>query len=142
MVAFAAQAQKNKYTGFPSTVWPRLYDIQFVKAKDNLGEFDKPVFSAGAKSLDGKIVTLPGYIVPFETGVKSTHLMLSALPLSACYFCGGGGPETVVEVYLKKEISYTEKPVEIKGVLRLNATNPDKMIYVLETAELIGEIGF
>jgi hypothetical protein len=135
-------AQKNSYKGFPSLVWPKLYDIQFVKSKDQHGEFDKPVFSAAAKSLNGKTVTLPGYMVPFENGLKSAQLMLSSLPLNACFFCGVGGPETVVQVFLKKEVSYSEKPVEIQGILRLNDKDPDKMIYILEQAEITGEAGF
>lgn len=134
-------AQKNIYKGFPSSIWPKLYDIQFVKASDKLGEYDKPVFSAGAKSLHGKTVTLPGYMVPFENGLKSSHVMLSSLPLNACFFCGIGGPETVIEVHLKKEVSYIEKPVEVRGVLMLNDKDPDKMIYILQNAEYIGEAG-
>jgi hypothetical protein len=138
MLSLSVCAQKNSYKGFPSLVWPKLYDIQFIKATDKLGEYDKPVFSAAAKSLDGKTVTLPGYIVPFESGMKSAHLMLSSLPLNACFFCGVGGPESVVEVFLKKEIAYTDKPMEIKGVLKLNDKDPDKMIYILENAEVTG----
>lgn len=134
--------QKAKYTGFPSLVWPKLYDIQFTKGKDQLGEYDKPVFGAGAKSFAGKTIALPGYMVPFENGLKSKHFMLSSLPLNACFFCGVGGPETVVEVYLKEEVTYTEKPVEVEGVLKLNDNNPDKMIYILENARIIGEPGF
>jgi hypothetical protein len=53
-----------------------------------------------------------------------------------------GGPESVIEINLKEEISYTEKPVEIRGILRLNATDPDRMIYRLEQAEFLGEIDF
>jgi hypothetical protein len=142
LMAFAAHAQKNTYKGFPSLVWPKLYNVQFVKAKDKLGEYDKPVFSADARSLNGKTISLPGYIVPFESGMKSSKLMLSSLPLNACFFCGVGGPETVIEVYLKKEVTYSEKPMEIQGVLRINDKDPDKMIYLLENAEVIGEVGF
>jgi hypothetical protein len=142
LISVSAFAQKNTYKGFPSLVWPKLYDVTFVKAKDSLGEYEKPVFSAAAKSLNGKTVSLPGYIVPFENGMKSSKLMLSSLPLNACFFCGVGGPETVIEVYLKKEISYTEKPMEIQGVLRINDKDPDKMIYILENAEVLGEVGF
>jgi hypothetical protein len=142
LMSVASFAQKNNYKGFPSLVWPKLYDVKFVKAKDNLGEYEKPVFSDAAKSLNGKTVSLPGYIVPFESGMKSAKLMLSSLPLNACFFCGVGGPETVVEVYLTKEISYTEKPMEIQGILRINDKDPDKMIYILEKAEVVGEVGF
>jgi hypothetical protein len=142
MVSFSSFAQKNTYKGFPSLIWPKLYEIQFTKAADKLGDYEKPVFSAAAKSLNGKIISIPGYIVPFESGMKNNHLMLSSLPLNACFFCGAGGPETVIEVFLKKEINYTEKPVEVQGILRLNDKDPDKMIYILESAEMIGEIEF
>jgi hypothetical protein len=140
LVGHAAWAQKTIYQGFPSLVWPKLYDIKFVKGKDAQGEYDKPVFSDAVKALAGKKVSLPGYIVPFENGLKSSRLMLSSLPLNACFFCGVGGPETVVEVYLTEEISYTDKPMEVQGILRINDKDPDKMIYILEKAELIGEV--
>jgi hypothetical protein len=136
-----AQAQM-KYTGFPSLVWPKLYDIKYEKAQDEHGEYDKPIFSAATKALNGKVVTLPGYMVPFEKGLKGSQFMFTALPLNACYFCGVGGPESVVEVYTKAPVTYHEKPVEISGVLKLNDTNPDKMFYIIEQAEILGPVGF
>ena len=143
-VSFSASAQntQGKYTGFPSLVWPKLYDIKFEKAKDNLGEYEKPIFSQAAKTLNGKVISLPGYMVPFEKGNQGKKFILTSLPLNACFFCGVGGPETVVEVYLKESISYTEKPIEVKGILRLNDKDPDKLIYILEQAEYLGEIEF
>jgi hypothetical protein len=131
---------QNKYTGFPSVVWPKLYDIKFEKAKDDLGEFQKPVFSAAAKSLNGKVVILPGYMIPFETGSKGAKFMFSSLPINACFFCGVGGPESVVEVNMKQPLSFHDKPVDIKGILRLNDKDPDKMIYIIEQAEFVGEV--
>ncbi len=133
---------QSKYTGLPSLVWPKLYDIKFEKAKDNLGEYEKPIFSQAAKSLEGKVVTLPGYMNPFEQGTKGTTFMLSSLPINACFFCGVGGPESVVEVILKNPISFTEKPIELKGILRLNDKDPDRMIYRIEQAEYLGEVEF
>jgi hypothetical protein len=79
-------------------------------------------------------------MVPFSNSSK--NIMLSSLPLNACFFCGVGGPETVVEVHLKTEINFKEKLVEVRGVLKLNDKDPDKMIYVLENAELTGDTGF
>ncbi|HNT50454.1 MAG TPA: hypothetical protein PLM56_13890 [Cyclobacteriaceae bacterium] len=133
------QAQTT-YSGFPSLVWPRLYAITYQK--DPTGEFDKPLFTKEVKMLAGKEIVLPGYIIPFQNGMKDSHFMLSSLPINACFFCGVGGPEGVVEVFLRKPITYTDKPVEVKGRLVLNDSNPDKMIYILENAEFLGEIDF
>jgi hypothetical protein len=140
VVAFQANAQKSTYKGFPSLVWPKLYSVKFESATDAAGAYEKPVFPENVKALDGKTVTLPGYIVPFENGMKSSHFMLSSLPLNACFFCGVGGPETVVEVHTKEVIPYTDRPMQVKGILRLNDKDPDKMMYVLEQAEVIGEV--
>jgi len=141
LVVTESQAQST-YKGFPSLIWPKLYDIKFEKAKDNLGEYDKPIFSEAVKSLNGKTISIPGYMVPFENGMKGSHFMFTSMPLNACFFCGVGGPETVVEVFAKNPVTYIEKPVEIKGTLKLNSTNPDQMIYIIENAEVIGEVGF
>ena len=138
-VAGVASGQQA-YNGLPSLVWPKLYNISYEKAKDDLGAYDKPLFSEPVKKLAGKTISLPGYIVPFENSVKAAHFMLSSLPLNACFFCGVGGPETVIEVYLDDKISYTEKPVEVRGTLRLNDADPDKLFYILEHAEVLGEV--
>jgi hypothetical protein len=140
LFAAGAGAQNRPYAGLPSLIWPKLYDVQFVKAKDKLGEFDKPVFSAGAKALKDKRVTLPGSMVPFETGMRGAHFMFSSMPLNACFFCGVGGPETVIEVFVRSPVSFADKAVEVSGVLKLNDTNPDQMIYVLEDAQILGPV--
>ena len=131
-------AQKSVYKGLPSLIWPKLYSITYQK-KD---ETDKPIFTKEVLALANKQITLPGYMVPFENGLKGIHFMLSSLPLNACFFCGVGGPETIVEIFLTEPISYTDKPVEIRGKLILNDKNPDKMIYILEKAEFLGAVDF
>lgn len=141
-IPLTSAAQKSTYKGFPSLVWPKLYDITFEKGKDALGSFDKPVFTPAVKAMNGKSIILPGYMVPFEGGMKGTHFMFSSMPLNACFFCGVGGPETVVEVFSKSTVNYIEKPIEIKGILKLNSADPDKMIYVIENAEILGEVDF
>ncbi len=144
LLSIFCQAQaKVTYNGYPSLIWPKLYSIQYTQSKDELGDYEKPIFSADVRAMEDKIISLPGYIVPFETGItKSKQFILTSLPLNACFFCGVGGPETVIEVVLKNPISYTEKLVEIRGILRLNSSDPDKMIYRLELAEFLGEIDF
>ena len=142
LASFASHGQKLTYKGFPSLVWPKLYSVDYEKKTDELGEFEKPIFNSEVKALQGRTVVLPGYLVPFENGMKASVFMLSSLPLNACFFCGVGGPETAVYVLSSKEVTYTDKPVEIKGTLKLNDSDPDKLIYILENAEVLGEITF
>jgi hypothetical protein len=130
------------YKGLPSAVWPKLYRITYGREKTEQHPFGKPMFSPEAKALSGKQVTLPGFMVPFESGLTGNHFMLSSLPINACFFCGSGGPETVVEVFLARPIRYTDKPIEVKGTLVLNDQNAQQMIYVLENASFLGEIEF
>lgn len=142
VLSLTASAQKSPYKGFPSLVWPKLYNITFVQSKDELGAYNKPVFPEEVKALRNKTIVLPGYMVPLENETTSNRIMLSSLPLNACFFCGVGGPETVVEVRLKDKTSYIKDPIEVKGVLILNDDDPDSMIYVLEQAEVLGIIQF
>lgn len=142
LLPFSANAQKLTYSGFPSTVWPVLYAVDYEKGNDQFGEFAKPVFNQKIKGLSGKKIALPGYMVPFESGLSAQEFMLSSLPLNACFFCGVGGPETVVQVRLTRPVKYSDKPVEVRGILRLNEDDPDNMMYILENAELLGEIDF
>ena len=141
-ISVGATAQKMTYKGFPSLVWPKLYNIDFVKERDAAGEYDKPVFTPAVRAMENKNIVLPGYMVPLENATSSSRIMLSSLPLNACFFCGVGGPETVVEVILKTRTRYIEQPIEVRGTLRLNDKNPDQMIYVLEDAEVLGTLDY
>lgn len=141
-VLSGTKAQSKDYTGIPSLVWPVLYDIQYEKAQDEYGAYDRPVFSEAVKKMAGQEITLPGYIIPFEGTNQSKAFMFSSLPLNACFFCGVGGPETVVQVRMAKPIDYNDKPVEIRGRLKLNPDNPDEHFYILDDAMELGPVSW
>jgi hypothetical protein len=128
----------KRYSGPVSDVWPKFYKTTFESAEDVNGQpYDKPIFTEEVKALAGKVISLPGYIVPFQANSKaSSHLMLSSLPLNACFFCGVGGPETAVEVFLKVPIRYTDQLVTIRGKLMLNSMSSSQLIFILENAEV------
>ena len=65
------------------------------------------------------------------------HIILSSLPIAACFFCGGSGPETVAEAYLMEEVKYTAKPVTVTGRLELNDTDYDQLMYILKDAKVV-----
>ena len=120
-------------------VWKSLSEVTYKIGEDQFGELYVPVFSENIKKLEGKVVEADGYIIPFEGMFKPNHIILSSLPLAECFFCGSGGPETVMEVMLAKPIKYTSKRVKVRGKLTLNAKDPEKLMYILKDAELISQ---
>ena len=130
LVSFASSAQG---------VWKSLTEVSYKISEDQFGELYVPVFSENIKKLEGKEVEADGYIIPFEGMFKPEHIILSSLPLAECFFCGSGGPETVMEVMLTNPIKYTSKRVKVRGKLTLNTKDPEKLMYILKEARLILE---
>lgn len=119
------------------SVWKDLSEVTYKIGQDEWGELYLPVFGPKIKKIEGTVVEADGYIIPFEGMFKPEHIILSSLPLAECFFCGSGGPETVMEVMLKTPITYTSKRVRVRGTLTLNDKDPEKLMYILTNAQLI-----
>ncbi|MEM9867316.1 MAG: hypothetical protein AAF765_06495 [Bacteroidota bacterium] len=98
--------------------------------------FQQASFSDKMKTLEGKQVTIIGYFLVLD-GKQSVYL-LSKNPMASCFFCGNGGPETIVD------LEFTEKPsfvmdelLSIKGKLYLNEKDPNSAYYRIENANAI-----
>jgi len=109
-----------------------------VKYKSNLdaesGEvIYTPIFNKSIEAYEGKIIVLKGYIIPAE--LSRGKMTLSSFPYSSCFFCGGAGPESVIELETSSPIIYRlEKPIILQGKLKLNRTDPLRLMYVLSEA--------
>lgn len=114
--------------------WRRMADVRYEVTEDEYGEIYVPKFGVEVKKMEGESVSLKGFIIPFEGMFEPTHIILSSLPIAACFFCGGSGPETVAEAYLTSEVKYTSKPVTVTGKLTLNNTDYDQLMYILKEA--------
>lgn len=129
----------NQVQAQDDNLWQSLADLTFKKEYDEMLGFkvDVPVFSETLKELEGKEVTVKGYIIPVEGYKSHTEFVFSAYPYNMCFFCGGAGPETVMEVYAIEAIKYTAEPVTIKGKLELNDSDINRLIYALNDATLV-----
>ena len=135
-ISFGLNAQNPVMEG-PKR-WKTLGDVKYEPAKDEYGDVYLPVFNTETKAAEGQMVEVEGFIIPLEGMFKPTQLILSSLPISECFFCGSGGPETVMEISMKEQIKYTTKRVKIRGKLKLNKSNPDKLMYLLEEGVYAG----
>jgi len=91
-------------------------------------------FSDNLLALNGKPVMVAGYLYPLKSGYWHNHFVLSALPTRACYFCGVGGPETIIEVFSEQKVMYKEEMILIKGILRVNREDNSKLPVIIEKA--------
>ncbi|OEK06545.1 hypothetical protein BFP71_02420 [Roseivirga misakiensis] len=119
--------------------WKTLAKVKIEKRFDETlnYEIDYPTFSKEVKALNGKEISLDGWMIPLDELRGKNYFVLSALPFANCFFCGGAGPETVVEVFLKKDLNFTEKRIKVKGKLSVNGDDPLKLMYILEEAEIM-----
>lgn len=124
-------------TVLKDNTWKTLSKITYKKEYDEaLGmKIDIPVFGNEVKALSGKEVTVKGYIIPTDGYKSQKEFVFSAFPYNMCFFCGGAGPETVMEVNASNPIQYTSEPIYLKGILRLNGTDINRLIYTLDKAE-------
>jgi hypothetical protein len=121
------------------SLWKTLSMITYKKEYDEFLGFkiDKPVFSDKIHALDGKQVTVKGFVIPVEGYKSHKEFIFSAFPYSMCFFCGGAGPESVMEVVASEPVEYTAESITITGILRLNTDDVNKLMYALEEARMV-----
>ncbi|MEL7122575.1 MAG: DUF3299 domain-containing protein [Bacteroidota bacterium] len=131
----------NSILAQSQNAWPILSSIQVEKKFDpDMGiETYTPNYGPIVSALEGKEVTLKGYVIPVNGKKEQSHFMFSSLPYSMCFFCGNAGPESAMEVYMKENqsVAYSDKAIKIKGILRLTRGNSQGLIYSLDQAEII-----
>ena len=116
--------------------WLTLTDVTFKEMY--VSEMDmyywKPTFGLSVKALENKEVYITGYVIPVD--YDENFYVISRYPYANCYFCGGGGPESVVDLrFAGKNRTYkTDERLTFKGRLKLNATDVYQMNYILEGA--------
>ena len=118
--------------------WNDLEDVEFEDVYyDEVDEFIAyPHFGQSVLNLSGVEVSLTGYILALDP--DEGYYILSKGPFASCFFCGGGGPETIVELELKNKNQYfmMDEVATIKGVLKLNADDIYQCVYILQNAEV------
>ena len=117
--------------------WDILADVSFVSEYvEEMGTIQSiPRFGEDPKNYEGKEISISGYTIPIDgTG---TYYVLSKFPYANCYFCGGAGPETIIELSLKADAQRrfkTDEHVTIVGKLQLNENVVYRLPYLVVEA--------
>jgi len=106
-------------------VWSATYKMKIKK----------PVFDASVKKLNGKMVSIEGFLIPITT--YGNEFVVSANPYSGCYFCGKAGIESIIELkFESNNIRYkTDRHLTVEGKLILNDGEEPGFIYTLQNAK-------
>ena len=91
-----------------------------------------PYFGPSVKNLEGKKFYITGYVIPVD--IDEDFYVLSRYPFANCFFCGGAGPETVVDLQFSghspREYA-TDERLTFAGELKLNADDVYQMNYII-----------
>lgn len=110
--------------------------FQTLSLENPFPGFNEATFSEKLSALEGKEVILTGFFLVLDG--KQSMYMLSKNPMASCFFCGNGGPETVVGLQFKEKPSFTmDTLLSVQGILRLNRDNPNLYYYRLEKADAL-----
>ncbi len=124
--------------GQVKVAWSTLegVDYSYVQNMDQNVWYGKPAYAESVKALEGKTIQIKGYVLPLD--VSGDNYVLSAFPFSSCFFCGGAGQESVMELRLADpEATFKQDDYRtFVGTLRLNYRELE-LNYILEDARLL-----
>jgi hypothetical protein len=127
--------------GYRVVPWPILdeMELEWVYEEDLEQEIPYPIFNPQVLALNGQPIQVSGYAIPLEETGTETIVILSAYPYSQCFFCGGAGPGSVLDILPKSplpKLPFDEKTT-FRGKLRLNDDDLQYLNYILDDAELV-----
>ncbi len=130
----------NSLRAQEAITWDLLGKVNFHSQYDESSQqyIEKPEYHSSITNLNQQSVTIRGYVMPLDA--TGEEYILSGLPYSSCFFCGGGGIETVMELELKnKNLSFDlDEVVTFEGTFRLN-DDPLGLLYQLKMAKPVKE---
>jgi hypothetical protein len=97
----------------------------------------KPTFAKYLKELDGKTISLSGFMQPLGEDLEVASFMLIEYPVG-CWYCEVPEVTNIVLVELPpgKTTTFTRGLVKIVGKLSLNATDPESFLYTIGKAKV------
>ena len=111
-----------------------------VLADTRLGRTFNPSFPRYLKELDGKQVSLQGFMQPLEGDLDCNTFMFIENPIG-CWYCEMPEMTGIVLVELPegKTFTYTRKSLRITGKLKLNGTDPENFLFIVSDAKATTE---
>ena len=93
-------------------------------------------YTPEVKALEGKKLTISGFMLPLESSEKFTHFLLSKRT-PTCPFCPPGEPNEIVEVFTTQPVTWDEGIMVIDGTLRFTRNPELGLFFQLKNAATV-----
>ena len=116
-----------------SPLWATLRQTK-IGEDDARGLFTA-VHPPAVRALSGRIISLPGFLMPLDAATTGTHFLLSKYT-PVCAFCPPGEPNEVVEVHSATPIAYSPKLVTVTGRFSLENNGEKGLFFQMNGASV------
>lgn len=124
---------------------PKSHDTMwnsFAKCKVKLNEDDAHdiyeyniTYTPEVKAMEGKTITISGFMLPLESSEKFKHFILSKRT-PTCPFCPPGEPNEIVDVWTKNPVKWDEGLVKVTGKFGFTKQKELGMFFKLSDAKM------
>jgi Tfp pilus assembly protein PilF len=143
--SLAARSKRPLISRLDKTPLPPISDTEVnalpweLLAETNVDAKFRPTFAKYLKELDGRLITLTGFMQPLSEDAEASGFMFIEFPVG-CWYCEM--PEVTgivfVELPTGKTATLTRGLVRITGRLHLNAAEPEDFLYAIRNAKVSG----
>ncbi len=119
-----------------SVSWKMLAHAQVKNSGQRSMHID---YAKDVAALDGKTITITGYMFPLQNSDDQSHFLLSAYPPS-CPYCLPAGPAELIEINDCAALRFTYEPIALEGKMQLLQKGEDLkdgMFYRMSKAHLV-----
>lgn len=93
-------------------------------------------FTPEVTAMEGKELSISGFMLPLEATEKFSHFLLSKRTPS-CSFCMPGEPNEIIEVFTKKPLKWDEKMVTVKGIMHFTNNPESGLFFQMKESEIV-----
>jgi len=114
-------------------LWSKLVGCE-VSYDDKSGVYGISL-TPEVKALDGKTVTVRGFVLPMDGSDRTRHFLVSR-NTPVCMFCPPGQPNEVIEVRSPHAVDWTDKIVTVTGRFHLINDKEKALFFRMEDAKV------
>ncbi len=109
-----------------SEIWPAL---TASKVQKHYLEMQYSIaYTPEVKAMEGKTVTVDGFVIPLESKKSFQHFLLT-IRSPTCAFCPSGQPNEMIEVFSTTPLQWSDELVSMRGTLVLMPEKSEEGIF-------------